>query len=197
MAKNSKTYFTEDGEIIKMNKKREDHKEKIDATEGCFIRDSGNRTEFSTGAVRDMREGKGRCDLMPLDVISKYIESETLLSIYKFQQSGDCNHLYRALTEFIDEAICDESTTETVFPFDHDEMTMILEVAKHFEEGCKKYGENNWQKGIPIYCYIDSAVRHYLKYLRGDKDEHHDRAFCWNILCCIWTVEHIKKVTDE
>ena len=73
---------------------------------------------------------------------------------------------------------------------------MFLEVAKHFEEGCKKYGENNWQKGIPTHCYIDSAVRHYLKYLRGDVDEPHDRAFCWNILCCIWTCMHKPELND-
>ena len=36
-----------------------------------IIKDSGDRTEFSTGAVRDMREGKGRCDLMPLEVVAK------------------------------------------------------------------------------------------------------------------------------
>lgn len=65
--------------------------------------------------------------------------------------------------------------------------TLFLEVSKHFEEGCKKYGERNWQKGIPTSCYIDSAVRHYLKWLRGDNDEPHDRAFSWNIMCCIWT----------
>lgn len=35
-----------------------------------MIKDSGDRTEFETGAVRDMREGKGRCDLMPLDVVA-------------------------------------------------------------------------------------------------------------------------------
>lgn len=201
-----------------MNKIKEEHREEIDAIikafetaqvrclnsekstankEGCFIRDSGNRTEFSTGSVRDMREGKGRCDLMPLDVVAKYIESEPILNIYKFQQSGDCSYLYRALTEFIDDSTYIESTSETVFPFEHDVITMLLEVAKHFEEGCKKYGENNWRKGIPVHCYIDSAVRHYLKYLRGDKDEPHDRAFCWNILCCIWTVEHIGNDTDE
>ena len=29
------------------------------------IKDSGNRREFSTGAVRDMAEGKGRMDLLP------------------------------------------------------------------------------------------------------------------------------------
>ena len=70
---------------------------------------------------------------------------------------------------------------------------MFLEVSKHFEEGAKKYGENNWQKGIPPSCYIDSAVRHYLKWLRGDNDEPHDRAFVWNIMCCIWEVDYRDK----
>lgn len=30
-----------------------------------MLKDSGNRREFETGAVRDMQEGKGRCDLLP------------------------------------------------------------------------------------------------------------------------------------
>ena len=34
------------------------------------ILDSGDRTQFESGAVRDMREGKGRCDLMPLEVVT-------------------------------------------------------------------------------------------------------------------------------
>ena len=29
------------------------------------IKDSGERTQFETGAVRDMHEGKGRMDLLP------------------------------------------------------------------------------------------------------------------------------------
>lgn len=33
------------------------------------IKDSGDRTEFSTGAVRDMHEGKGRMDLLPWNAI--------------------------------------------------------------------------------------------------------------------------------
>lgn len=78
--------------------------------------------------------------------------------------------------------------------------TALLEVSKHFDEGALKYGENNWQKGIPESSYIDSAVRHYLKWLRMDDDEQHDRAFVWNIMCLIWTHEHItnkQSVTDE
>ena len=33
------------------------------------IQDSGDRTEFSTGAVRDLHEGKGRFDLLPMCVL--------------------------------------------------------------------------------------------------------------------------------
>lgn len=43
-----------------------------------MIKDSGNRTEFSTGAVRDMHIGKGRMDLLPWSAIrevSKHCEN--------------------------------------------------------------------------------------------------------------------------
>ena len=52
------------------------------------------------------------------------------------------------------------------------------------------------EKGIPLSRFVDSGVRHYLKWLRGDKDEPHDRAFCWNILCCIWTCIHKPELND-
>lgn len=42
------------------------------------ILDSGDRTEFDTGAVRDLREGKGRMDLLPWAAImevSKHCEN--------------------------------------------------------------------------------------------------------------------------
>ena len=145
------------------------------------IKDSGNRREFETGAVRDIQEGKGRCDLMPLDVVAKCISNPTLAHIHCFKTSGDEKKLFSALS------------ASGVY---NDYHTMFLEVSKHFEEGAKKYGENNWQKGIPTHCYIDSAVRHYLKYLRGDKDEEHSRAFVWNIICCIWTCIHKPELND-
>ena len=153
------------------------------------ILDSGTRREFSTGAVRDIQEGKGRCDLMPLDVVAEYMEVDpnerdwVLWNIEQYQRSGSPDMLYIALSHLGKKR-------------DWDGYTMTLEVAKHFEAGAKKYGEYNWQKGIPTHCYIDSAVRHYLKFLRGDKDEPHDRAFVWNILCCIWTCKHKPELND-
>jgi hypothetical protein len=147
------------------------------------IKDSGERRSFDTGAVRDIQDGKGRCDLMPLKVVAKCYrqfkddlktDGDVFAQIAEFQKTNNTEYLIMALSSF------DRYDAWS---------TMFLEVAKHFEDGAKKYGENNWQKGIPTHCYIDSAVRHYLKWLRGDTDEPHDRAFVWNIMCCIWEVD--------
>ena len=90
------------------------------------IKDSGDRTKFDTGAVRDMHEGKGRMDLLP--------------------------------------------------------WAAIMEVSKHCENGAKKYGEHNVDKGIPIHSLCDSAARHLAKYIDGWDDEPHLIAAAWNLL---------------
>lgn len=95
-----------------------------------MIKDSGERTKFETGAVRDMHAGKGRMDLLP--------------------------------------------------------MTALIELSKHCEEGASKYGEHNIDKGIPQHSLCDSGMRHLTKYMRGDRDEDHLRAACWNLM---WALE--------
>ena len=162
-----------------------------------MINDSGARREFETGAVRDIQEGKGRCDLLPLDTVSSIMafnNSAVMSEIEDFKATGDELCLAYALTRFVEKVteIPDEDITE----YDKYLADVLLEVSKHFEEGAKKYGEYNWQKGIPTHCYIDSAVRHFLKFIRGDKDEPHDRAFVWNILCCMWTCKNKPELND-
>lgn len=175
------------------------------------ILDSGDRTEFASGAVRDMREGKGRCDLMPMSVMAELFDDGVFFrAIEGFQGSGDPTYLYYALRGFAGERWSkDDGLTKTEEELEKvmqmEIAEMCLEVAKHFEEGAKKYGENNWQKGIPVKCYIDSAVRHYLKHIAGWTDEPHDRAICWNLMCAIWTCYNypdlneypLKRGTDE
>lgn len=90
-----------------------------------MIKDSGERTEFANGFVRDMHEGKGRFDLLP--------------------------------------------------------WVAIWELAKHCEEGAKKYGERNIDKGAPQHSLIDSAFRHLARYTLGETDENHLRSALWNI----------------
>lgn len=100
------------------------------------ILDSGERSEFPTGAVRDIQEGKGRFDLLP--------------------------------------------------------MWALIALAKHYEAGCVKYGDRNWEKGIPISRYMDSGIRHAIKHILGETDEPHLVAACWNFMCAIDTLERIK-----
>lgn len=164
---------------------------------GPHILDSGDRTEFESGAVRDMREGKGRCDLMPLDVAGRLLYLDTTLQcISMFQENGDVTHLYEAVRSFCWRHMW--GSMEHFNGIDKRVMMceMFLEVAKHFEEGAKKYGDNNWRKGIPAHVYIDSAVRHYFKMVARKEDEPHDRAVAWNLMCCIWTCEHKPDLND-
>ena len=53
----------------------------VTVTAELSIKDSGDRTEFATGAVRDMHAGKGRMDLLPWGAImevSKHCEEGAL-----------------------------------------------------------------------------------------------------------------------
>ena len=145
------------------------------------IKDSGERQEFSTGAVRDVQVGKGRCDLMPLDIVSEFMtikpEKDYLSYIADFQEAENYENLIGAAASFADKYFADRETA-------------VLEYAIQLENGAIKYGPRNWQKGIPLDRYVDSGIRHYMKHLRGDDDERHDRAALWNMLCGAWTKKH-------
>lgn len=149
------------------------------------LKDSGTRREFSTSAVRDCADGKGRCDLLPLRIISRvFFNGDVILcGIEEYIRDGDTEWLEEVLRHFYNRQGFDKAT-------------FCLEVAKHYEDGARKYTDRNWEKGIPLHCYIDSGVRHYLKWLRGDIDEPHDRAFVWNMLCAIWTQENRPEMID-
>ena len=101
------------------------------------VKDSGERQQFNTGAVRDSQAGKGRYDLLPT----------------------------RALRR----------------------------LAKHYENGAVKYGDNNWLRGIPLKRMMDSAIRHMMKALEGQTDEDHLTAAAWNILGIVELQERIEE----
>lgn len=148
-----------------------------------MIKDSGTRREFSTGAVRDVTDGKGRCDLLPLEQVSAVIDSAPIALLHRFVKTGDWFHLRSAIQSFCKERSWDLPTA-------------MLEVSIHYEDGARKYAERNWEIGIPLHCFIDSAVRHYLKWRRGDIDEPHDRAVLWNLLGAWWTLDNHPELND-
>ena len=61
----------------------------------------------------------------------------------------------------------------------------IMEVSKHSQNGAKKYGEHNVDKGIPTHSLCDSAARHLAKHFDGWTDEPHLLAAAWNLLWAI------------
>ena len=159
-----------------------------------MIKDSGERREFETGAVRDMAEGKGRFDLMPFSEMADLFGGDHRIFriIMDLSQMLDPGLKYsepfatNAIYNFI--AYCKNKDFDDVTVSDIAEY--MLEVAIHFEEGAKKYGEHNWEKGLPLNSYIDSATRHLMKHISGMTDERHDRAFIWNMLAYAYTVKH-------
>lgn len=161
--------------------------------------DSGARQVFQTGAVRDITEGKGRCDLLPLDVVGGLLNDyeywritrneassmPTVLELIdKYIDTMETFHLSSAVCQFVDDA------------FKGDIHGAIIELSKHYEDGAKKYSPNNWKLGINQHCFIDSAIRHYLKYLRSDTDEPHNRAVLWNLVGAIWTHRNHPELND-
>lgn len=105
-----------------------------------MIKDSGERREFESGAVRDMSEGKGRFDLLP--------------------------------------------------------MCVLMRLAKHYENGAKKYAERNWEQGIPSHSFADSAMRHIAKYMDGWDDEDHLISAIWNLCGLAFNEEKHPELMD-
>jgi hypothetical protein len=100
-------------------------------------KDSGRREQWKTGARRDVRDGKGRYDLLnPL---------------------------------------------------------AIRRLAEVYERGAAKYGDRNYEQGIPLSRYLDSALRHTFQLLEGKKDEDHAAQAAWNLLAYIATEEMIAR----
>lgn len=69
----------------------------------------------------------------------------------------------------------------------------LIAVARIYEEGAKKYNDNNWRKGIPLSRYVDSGMRHWAKWMMGWRDEPHLEQAAWNIMCLIETKQMIEE----
>src|SRR5690606_25751408 len=89
--------------------------------ESMEIKDSGERRTFPTGSMRDISEGKGRCDLLPLEVMGEFLFDEILSKIEHYIRQGDVSDLFWVLRR-IGRTYYDSS------------YSMFLEVAKQYED---------------------------------------------------------------
>lgn len=142
------------------------NKFKLKKTDGIIscIKDSGDRTAFESGAVRDLQNNKNEDRLVPyyLLVDDKTMVGRTLFEINLNEDFESINILITLLK------------LETP--------DLVERLAKHYTEGANKYDEYNWCKGIPLKSYKNSAARHYYAWKIGKTDEDHLAALLWNII---------------
>jgi len=70
---------------------------------------------------------------------------------------------------------------------------VIGAIAIHYQKGCEKYGDRNWEKGLPVKSFLDSAIRHAAQVIDGRNDENHLIAAIWNLLCAYQTILWIQE----
>ena len=104
---------------------------------GYELKDSGERIEYNSGALRDITTNKGRFDLI-----------------------------------------------SPIF---------LKRLAVVCEKGGRKYSDRNWEKGMPLMRFIDSAERHINDHKEGKRDEDHIVQAAWNLHCFCHTLEMIKR----
>jgi hypothetical protein len=66
-------------------------------------------------------------------------------------------------------------------------------IAVILEKGADKYDARNWERGMPMSRFIDSAARHIGQHMQGMTDEDHLGQATWNLLAAVQTEEMIAR----
>jgi hypothetical protein len=61
------------------------------------------------------------------------------------------------------------------------------------ELGAQKYGERNWEKGMPLSVFVASANRHFVQFLMGATDEDHLAHCAFNLDAIMHGQEMIRR----
>ena len=126
------------------------------------IKDSGQRTDFGTGAVRDMHTGKGRMDLLPWHAImevSKHCEEGALkygernvdkgIPIHSFLDSA-FRHLAKFMEGWTDEPHLRAAAWNILWAIQtmHDH-PYLLDIPKQQEKAKPSFGrfDEDWSEG--------------------------------------------------
>lgn len=164
-------------------------------SENYNINMDGEYHEFEGGAVRYTKTGKGRFDLIPMEIINEIL-------YYPFDEPVDPKtehtefHIMDAITNH-DAPDVIRSITAVKYGDGIFEVKsiakMLLDLAIHYEKGAEKYGVDNWKKGIPKESFWDSGCRHTMQYLAGNTDEPHWIAAIWNMVGYLWDEQNFKQ----
>lgn len=77
---------------------------------------------------------------------------------------------------------------------------LVERYAKHMTLGAKKYSPRNWMKAnseVELARFRESAIRHFIQYMRGDTDEDHFAAVIFNLNGMEYVKERLHGGTQE
>jgi hypothetical protein len=173
------------------------------------IKMDGEFHKFKGGGIRYTKDGKGRFDLIPSNALAYLVRAiepicNTCNVTQIFELTSTPNLLvnysnrdfvrvifgitlrmaYKDLSDF---AIAPDGEWKSF-------VSMLKELAVHYQKGAAKYGENNWRKGIPQWSFEDSGFRHLCQYINGETDEPHHISSIWNMMC--WLSNDLNGIYD-
>lgn len=70
----------------------------------------------------------------------------------------------------------------------------LQRLAELYSRGAQKYGDRNWQKANSqdeLDRFHASAFRHFIQFMKGDRDEDHGIGCVWNIFAALWLEERL------
>lgn len=72
----------------------------------------------------------------------------------------------------------------------------LRRLAETCAEGARKYGDHNWQRGMPASVMLNHAIRHAYLWLAGDDTEDHLAHAAWNLLAVCHFEETMPAMVD-
>jgi len=132
---------------------------------------------FDTGAVRDTTDY--RYDLMSPHLCDLIFVAEGhyrtlarfLLELRQYPSTDNSRFLLDTLEKFV-RAIAAPLSIPHLY-------------SQALHEGTVKYGERNWEKGIPEDNLVNHALYHLFRLYAGDQSENHLSHLVWNVITII------------
>lgn len=70
-------------------------------------------------------------------------------------------------------------------------------LARAYAEGAQKFGEFNWENGMPAVDLINHALRHIFEFLAGKRDEDDLGHAVWNIVGAIHSLKMWPELNED
>jgi len=158
------------------------------------MHDSGQRQEFSTGAVRDAAAGKSQLGLIsPIWLLQLSAPPArnargrprknqqhpwAYIQLWRHERQGRDQANRLVLAAWGTMLLIDPTWTRRDMP----SPLAMRRLAAWLEVGAQKYTARNWEKGIPLSRTLDSLMRHVLAVAEGRDDEDHLAAILCNLM---------------